>query len=210
MISFGELESRVRTLYEAESHVRVSSASILEAANDGLDELSEATGFYERFAPIQLKGGQTYYDMRGFLPENVVSINSVYNVDQQIWLDPVGYRDLLTPRWDTVPGDPQQYLFRGLFWLGVFPRPSGDTGSIRVYYSGIAPHFKDDYSVLSDLPDDFVPALEDYALYGLSADDAETDKAMIHWADYLGREKELKNFVENRISTARAGRFSHR
>jgi hypothetical protein len=210
MISFGQLESRIRTLYEAESHVRISTEDILVAANEGLDELSEATKFYERFAPVPLKGGQTYYDMRGFLPNSVIGVNSVYNLTQQMWLKPRKFRDFGGHRWHTVIGDPQKYLIRGLFWLGVYPRPGSDTGNLRVYYSSLAPHFKDSASVLSDLPDDFVAALEDYALYCLSADDAETDKALIHWDSYLTREAALKKFVKERIVTARIGRMGRR
>ncbi len=210
MLTFGQLESRVRTLYEAESSVRWPSSKFLEAANDGMDELSEATGFYERFVVIPLKGGQTYYDLRGFVPDDAFQLNSVFNPADQFWLKPAGIADMTTPRWETVPGSPQRYLVRGAFWLGVYPRPSGDTGTIRVYYSGIAPHLKDSSSVVpADLPDDFVTALDEYTLYDLSTKDGETEKALQHFIEYLKREAALTSYVENRIVKSYVGRLGH-
>lgn len=207
MVNFGDIEDRVRTQYEAASTVRWDSATILNGVNEGLDELSEATLFHERNATILLKGGHTYYDLRGFWPEGAFSINSIFNNTQQSWLRPVGIRDLKVQKWETVPGDPQRYMIRGLFWLGVYPRPSSDVGSLRVYFASMAPHFRDSYSVLSDLPDDFVPALEDYALYDLCCRDGETEKAMSYWDSYQAREHELEKFVKDRLSS-RAGRLS--
>lgn len=210
MISFGQLESRTRTLYEAESSVRWPSSKFLEAANDGLDELSEATGFYERFVTIPLKTERTYYDLRGYVPDDAFQLNSVFNVTDQVWLNPVTIEDMIKQRWETVVGSPQQYLMRGAFWLGVYPRPSSDLGTIRVYYSGMTPHLIDSSSIIpSDLPDDFVTALDDYILHDLSTKDGETDKALMHWGSYLKREKELGDYVRDRIVRSRTGRLSH-
>jgi hypothetical protein len=206
LISFGQLESRVRTLYEAESSVRWPQEDFLDAANDGLDDLSE-TGFYERFVPIPLKGGQTYYDLRGFVPKGIIRVNFVYNVNEQIWLTPSDFRDLNTPRWETVTDSPQRYLIRGLYWLGLYPRPNGDTNTIRTFYSGLAPHFKDGDSVLSDLPDDLIEALEDYSLYDLSIKDRRYKESLEHWTSYIKRKKKLEDQVKRRIVTARLGRL---
>lgn len=208
MLSFADLESSARTVFEAESSARWESQDFLDAANEGLDDLSE-TGFYERFATIPLKGRQTYYDLRGFLPEDLVRLTFVFNPDNQLWLDPMAIVDMVTPRWETIPGTPQQYLVRGLYWLGLYPRPESDTGSVRVYYEGLAPHFKDSSSIISDLPDDLTMVLEDYILYDLSARDGESDKAMLHWSDYWKGRKDLNGFVKNRIES-RAGRMSRR
>lgn len=206
MISFGQLEANVRVLYEAESTVRWKRSDFLKAANDGLDELSEGTGFYERFTQIPLKGRQTYYDLRGFLPPDIIRVNSVWNSGEQIWLDPVGVRDLMVQRWETVIGSPRRYLMRGINWLGVYPRPESDTNyPLLVYYAGHAPHFQDTASIVADIPDDFIPALEDYILYDLSAQDGETSKSLLHWSQYRNREKGLAALVKGRITTARSG-----
>ena len=208
MISFGELEGRARILYEAQSSVRWNRDAFLRAANEGLDELSEATRFYERNATVPLKGNQTYYDLRGFWPEDAFVVNSVYSNVQQAWLTPIGIRDLKVQRWETVTGDPRRFIIRGLFWMGVYPRPSGHVGSLRVYFASLAPHFRDTYSVLTaDMPDDFVSALEHYILYDLSCRDGETKKAFGYWADYQTDEMALKAFVADRLSS-RAGALS--
>lgn len=209
MINFGQLEARVRVLFESTSTTRWATEDFLRAANEGLDELSEETGFYERFLTIHLRGGQTYYDVRGYLPENLVRISFVFNNQHQVWCTPLGVEDITTPRWETVPGDPVRYLVRGVYWLGIYPRPSGDVGSIRVYYDGVAPHFRDSASVLvSDFPDDYLDALESYILYDLTGRDGETDKSLGHWADFYKRQEQLAAFVERRTVRARRARFS--
>jgi hypothetical protein len=208
MITFAELESRVRTLYESTGTTRWASLDFLRAANEALDDLSESTGFYESFVTIPLRGKQTYYDLRGFTTG--FRINFVFNTQQQIWLTPVGIGDLITPRWETVPGEPVRYMVRGAYWLGLYPRPSGDVGSVRVYFDGIAPHFRDFGSVLvSDYPDDYVDALESYMLYDLSGRDGESERAVGHWNDYHKRAKQLEAFVTQRTVAARHSRLSH-
>lgn len=188
--------------------MRWPQSKFLEAANDGLDELSEATGFYERFVAIPLKGKQTYYNLMGFVPDDAFQLNSVFNVTHQIWLSPATIDDMQVQRWETVPGSPQKYIVRGAFWVGIYPRPSSDVGVIQVYYSGLAPHLVDSYSVLpADLPDDFVTALDDYILYDLSTKDGETDKALEHWNSYYARQEALATYVEERIVKARSGRL---
>jgi hypothetical protein len=157
--------------------------------------------------PIPLKGRQTYYDLRGFIPRGFIRVTAVWNVNEQIWLTPSDFRDLNTPRWETVTDSPQRYLMRGLYWIGLYPRPNGDSNTIRVHFGGLAPHFVDSASVLSDLPDDLIPALEDYSLYELTVNEKDPDKALRHWASYEKRKKGLEDFVERRTVTARLSKF---
>lgn len=209
-MNFAELETRTRILFEAQSSTRFSSARFMDGANEALDELSESTGFYERFATIPLKGGQVYYDLRGFWPEDAFQVTFVHYPDQDIWLEPKKIRDM-RDRWETVTGVPRKYLVRGIYWLGLYPHPVNSSGAVRVYYNGLAPHVTEDVSVIPrDLPDDYVPAIEDYMQYYLSQLDGEPGKALDHWGRFTGRETSLKEFVKERVARARTGRLGRR
>lgn len=183
--------------------------SIYNAINEGLDELSEATGFYERYVTIPIVGNRTYYDLRGYLPENVVGVRSVWSTVREDWLVPISEENLGF-QWEQSAGDPQHFFVRGISWLGVWPKADTTAGYLRVYFAGLAPHFTVPQDVLADLPDDFVPALEDYALYELAAQDRETDKALEHWREYVAREDGLYRFVNNRVVRARRGAIGGR
>jgi len=164
MINAADIVSRVRTKYESESTTRWTGARILEAINEGLDDLSLETGFYERHVSVPVQAGLQYYDLRGFTPETVLSVTSIYNTSRQDWLVPTTAEelDLFNPMWEDSTGDPQKYFLRGIYWFGVWPKASSTaTGYLQVYFQGLAPHFLHNQSVLDDLPDDWVPALED-------------------------------------------------
>lgn len=57
------------------------------------------------------------------------------------------------------------------------------------------------------MPDEFVPALEEYAMYELQQREGETDKALYWWNKYKEREKALEQHMAHRVTTARTGRI---
>lgn len=218
MIPFSEIISRVRTKFEAESSTRWSDRSIGNAINNGLDELSERTLFYERYVSIPKRAGQTYYDTRGYVPEGALQFTRIWSTTLDNWLDPINAESLnlrtapavqLNPLlWEESQGDPTAWFVRGGWWFGVYPYPGESaSGYLRVYFASLAPHFTHPQSVLEDLPDDFVPALEDYALYELNAQDGETSKALLHWKSFSERAGLLEDLVEKRMQTNRVGRM---
>ncbi len=209
MIALSTIAANVRVKYEAESTARWSDQGVYDAINEGLDELSEATLFYERYVTIPLVADRVYYDLRGYLPDNAISVTSIWDTVRQDWLQPAS-EDQLGFQWEQSTGEPQFFFTRGLCWLGIWPHPTSTTGYIRVNFAGIAPHFDFPQAVLSDLPDDYVTALEEYALYELSAQDGETQRALRHWQEYQTMEQSLADFVSRRINTARVGRIGGR
>lgn len=207
MVPLSELQTRVRRRYEAESggaNTRFSNADIQRFINAGLETLAEETGFYERYVTIPVAGGRTYYDLRGFTPEIVVSIKSVWSTVRNEWLYPAKDGDL-DSQWETAVGTPQEFWTEGINWLGVFPKASGTSGYFRVFFSGVPGPFTHPQAVLAELPDSYVTALEDYALYEMAAADRLPKRALLHWADYSRREKSLREFVDRRLASARAG-----
>jgi hypothetical protein len=209
MVPLSTVLTRIRTRYEAESGgsaIRWADPDIALFVNEGLECLAEATGFYERYATLTLESSRIYHDLRGFTPETVLSISSVFSTARNDWLVPVTEPTLDTS-WEVAYGDPQCYFTRGIFWVGVYPRPAESTGSIRVYFKGIPGRLTHPQAVLGDLPDDHYPALEDYALYEMAAADGQPKRALLHWASYQKREKSLANLIDRRTSTVIAGRL---
>jgi hypothetical protein len=207
MVPLSTILSRTRTRYEAESGgstVRFSDTNLTLYVNEGLETLSEATGFYERYATVPVQVSRQYYDLRGFTPETVVSITSVWSSVRNDWLRPANFEQLGTI-WEDAVGTPQVFFPRGVFWIGVYPRSEDTSGYLRVYFQGIPSRYTHSQAVLGDLPDDFAPALEDYALYEMAAADGNPKRALFHWSNYQKREAALGNYLRRRIVGARAG-----
>ena len=208
MLTLSDIRSRVRTRFEAASSVRWSSEDIDAAINDGLGELSEATRYFERTASIQLKASRTYYDLRGLTPETVLSVTAVQHLSGVRWLEPIVLPDISKgiAEWELTSGNPTAWFVRGLYWLGVWPRPTADLDDwVRVYYTGVAPALVDDGDLPAQLPDEFVPALEEYALYELQQREGEAEKALYWWGKYKEREAVLEQHIAHRLTTARTG-----
>jgi hypothetical protein len=200
MIDLAELISRTRTRYDHATTVRWSDAKIALSLNEGLETLAEETHFYERYATLPIENNRIWYDLRGFTPETPLRVKSIWSTARNQWLVPQA-EDHLQFRWKDSTGDPHQWFPRGIYWIGVWPRPStpANGGYLRVYFASVPSRRVHTQEVLSDLPDNYVPALIDYALYDMSAKDKEPQKAIRHFQNYLTREKALKNHLDDRL-----------
>ena len=211
MIPLSDLISRVRTKHEHATSVRWTDADIQKVINEGLECLAEATHFYERYITVPIQMSRTWYDLRGFTPEVVVSIKSIHSSTRNYWLKPISVRDL-PYNWEQSVGEPQCFFTRGCHWYGVWPRAGSDesSGFHRVYFAGIPQRFENTQAVLRDLPDNHVIALEDYALYELAAQDREWKRAQQLFQSYRKREKDLADFIDGRRNPSTAGAmYSH-
>ena len=206
MLTLSEIRARVRVRHEASSSARWVDADIDAAINDGIGELSEATRYFEQWASIPLREKRTYYDLRGWADGSILSINAVWHENGNRWVTPASNKDIDIAQWEKTAGPPYLWFTRGLYWFGMFPRVSADTDQwVRVFYAAVAPALKEDGEEPKQLPDEFVPALEEFALYELTQRDGDTNKAMFWWAKYKEREAVLEQHMAHRISTARTG-----
>ena len=210
MIPVSTLISRIRTLYEAESGVaspvRWSDSAILGFVNEGLETLAEETGFYERYCTVPVEADRIYYDLRGFTPETVSTVKSVWCTNRNDWLVPSN-PEQLPDDWEDATGDPQEFFVRGIFWLAVYPHPTSSSGYLRVHFAGIPSRFTHTQAVLGDLPDQYYPALEDYARYEMATIDGRPKRAIEHFKSYLTREKSLRTYIDRRLVGSTAGQF---
>jgi hypothetical protein len=180
--------------------------------NEGLESLAESTLFYERYTTVPLQD-RTWYDLRGFTPETVVRVKSIYNTDANLWLEPFNPLKL-NNRWEHSTGSPQLFWTRGIYWFGTWPHydaePDNDAQDrlyLRVYFAGIPSRFTNTQAVLRDVPNDYWPAIYDYVLYEMSGIDGKTQASMNYYAKYMKREKSLSRFVDGRVDGARSGRI---
>lgn len=206
MLTLSGIRSRVRIRFEAASSTRWSNADVDQAINDGLSELAEATGYFERWVSVPVKMKRTYYDLRCFTPETVLSVSSVWHESGNRWLSPITLREIAIDQWEDTTGSPIAWFVRGGWWLALWPHPASEVDQfVRVYYTGVPPKLEDDGDEPKQLPDSFIPALEEYALYDLQQREGETDKALYWWGKYREREFSLKQHMAHRITTARTG-----
>jgi hypothetical protein len=205
VLTRSDIRSRVRTKYEAASTTRWSDADLNSAINDGLAELSEATRYFERWCSIPLKPARTYYDLRAFA-DGVLSVTAVWHEPGVRWLTPISLGDIGYEEWEETRGNPISWFTRGAYWLAVWPTPSTSVDEfLRVYYTSVAPALDEDGEVPAGLPDEFIPAVEEYALYELHQREGETQKALYWWGRYKERERSLEQHMAHRVTTARTG-----
>lgn len=183
-----------------------------KALNDGYMEMADASEFFERTTPIQQLARRTYYDLRGFLFNNVaiLTIKRIFVPATTEWLRATQVRDLdgdrlgpqFSPRWEHIGGTLRHFFMRGLFWLGLAPRPDTDDEAIRIHHTSLPNRMEEDDDVPL-FPEQFHPGIVDYAVYDLLVRDREVSMALEHWQKYQKHEKELTEYVDQRQSVDR-------
>lgn len=207
--SLSDIRSSVRTRYESSGTVRLDNTRLDNAINDGIEELSERTEAFESFAVVPIKSGRTYYDIRNLLPDTAIKVTSVWLPDENWWLTYMPPRKFTWREWERTNGSSRNWFMRGLYFLGVFPHLNANTGVMHVYFKHTHPILSNTFDIIM-VPEDFVEAVEEYALYDLYCQDRETGKALMHWAGFQERAKDLRDLVERRGKRPRAGRIGYR
>jgi len=210
MVPLSTIITNVRLRYESVSGgslVRWADDDITEFINQGLETLAEATGFYERYASVPVALDRTWYDVRGFTPETVIQVTSIWSTLRNQWLEPIDPNEL-DIWWEKARGTPLAFFTKGIYWFGVYPASDTDgTGILQVHFRAIPSRFTHTQAVLAELPDDFTTALEDYALYEMACVDRQPKRAIQLFKSYQEREKNLADFVDHRLRNATAGRM---
>lgn len=199
-----ELKTEVfRRLQESQtSPVFWSAADVLAAINEGYQEISDATEWYEQIRTIDLLRERPYYDLRKILPSSCLRLTAAYNDQTSRWLIPCTPRDLDTfyRQWElTTGGEPSHQLLRGLWWMRVWPMNAADGGTIQQHYTAIPPALTADTDV-PGFPINLHYGLVEYALADLWAQDAEATLATTSWKVYLAYEAALMEFVQGRVA----------
>ncbi len=198
-MTFGEMQDRTRVRLNEATAVFYSDDDIALALNEGYAEMADVTEFYERHAYIPMLRLRTYYDLSLILPDTFLSPRRVYNPITGAWLTPTDAAELdgRYAQWELVQGEPDQYLMRGNWWFGVFPKPTRDSVGLRFYYTSIPPVMEDDADT-PEFPREFSEGLIEYALADLMGQQRDAKKALFHWQKYLNFQDRLKTYVNSR------------
>jgi hypothetical protein len=189
------------------SPTRWSTEDVDRAINEGLEELSDISEFYERYATIKLRQYAVYYDLRAVVPDTILRVTSIYNPTNNLWLRPtdVWELDYKTARqWEIVYGEPQKWQLRGLWWMGLYPATSTTNSILRVYYRSLHPTLTDVTQSPQQLPEDYHTNLVDYAMYTLLADDMEESSSLRYWQRFNAAAQALKQQCSSGGRAARA------
>lgn len=207
-MNFGEIKDRVNQILaeNASNPAYWSEEDIEDSVNEGYWEMCDASECHERYVTLQQFALMTYYDLRGVLGETVLVPLRVYTPMTKRWMVFRGVRDLDEGRcayyaqWESVGGEAREVFMRSLFYLGVYPRSSGDVDkrdSFRVHFRGLPPKMRK-ASDTPVFPEDFHQGIVEYAAYDLLCQDQEVIVGLDHWEEYGGYEAGLVKFVEDR------------
>lgn len=214
-MTLGEIIDDVLTRIEEEtgSPSRWSRSDARDSINDGLDELSDATEFYERTAVFTLRARAVYHDVRTVGDEPFLRVSSIYNPARSRWIDATNVRDLddfTSRQWIRNDGEPDQWFMRGLWWLGIYPRSRSQDSVLHLKGKALHPHMTDETERPRQLPEEYHRTLVEYAVYDLLARDDETAKALEHFSEFEKMSRELDKRVANRTQIPMRGHFGTR
>jgi len=200
-VTFLELQTEVfRRLEEDSSSPDFHTLQkIKDSINEGYEEISEATEWYETNLNISLTTS-TYYDLSSLTTRPFLSLSRVFNNQINQWLVTTDYRELDNqfPMWEANTGEPTKILMRGAWWLGLYPKAPAASGTIKLYHTGMPAALSADGDT-PGFPQEFHPALLDYATYDRLCHDRQFDKAMQYWQAYQQGEQKLAEYVRSRI-----------
>ena len=184
-----------------------TEADVDEAINDGLEEISDASEWYERHASIPILKQRPYYDLRTTLGDDtILSPGRALNVQTNRWIDPTHVRDLdyhTYRRWESIStGQLERMFLRGMWWLGFFPQGSADSGWVRFWYKAI-PSRLVNATDEPGFPKEFHYGLVEYAVGDLLGQEGETKKSLKFWQAYQEKEVGLTDYANSRQSRDR-------
>ena len=185
-------------------------ADVKDAINEGYEEMSEISEWYDSTYTLSLSQGVRYYDL--FAPTSstsypqILTVVKVYDATTRRWLFPISTKilDADNPVWELATGTPDHFMLRGAFRFGVFPLPTTSL-DLTLYTKNIPQGTAVDAPALvndTDTPgfqEDFHPGIVAYAVYKLLCEDAEYARmALPYYAEFAAQTDLLRKWCDNR------------
>ena len=207
MANLRELYEEVLTDYnESVSAPRVVSVQeVRDAINEGLDDLSMYTSFYETSRVVDLPAGRVYHNVAGALGEDVMYITRAQNRLNSFWMDAESQLSMdgrVYSQWESNVGEPCTFIPIDITWFAVHPTREDDGARIRMFCIAIHPHLTSDEAV-PDLPPDMHIALRKFALAELCLLDHEMDLYDAFFTEYAFLREKLAERVRGRFARDR-------
>jgi hypothetical protein len=211
--------ARVKVNLEDPTGKFFSTDDYVRAYNEALDEISEATEINEASVYVKRRKWATYTDLRGALPPVVLRITAIWNPSAQKWLDPTTVRELdekVGRNWENRTDQTRWWFMRGLWFLGAYPAAGDDTSPLRVHFSALLPHIREDGGLSAgldsspNLPPDCHEAIENYMMYKMLAERKEVDKSLEYYQRFFNQVPALKDVGSSRMRRDRMPRMGAR
>ncbi len=177
-----------------------SREDVITAINEGYEEITDATEWYQVTVPLPLTARRTYFDLRT-LGHYMLTVFHVFNRASTRWANWTSTLELdgRYREWMFLNGEPEWIFRRGLTWLGIFPYSSADSGQLQLQGSAMCRRLVRDTDE-PGFPEEFQRGLIEYALFELKAQDHEFATAEEHYVAYLDYEKGLETHVISRTN----------
>lgn len=194
-MTFLEMQTEVqRRLEESASGVFWTLAQQKTAINDGYEEMSDLCEWNETSQDVSLTTS-TYYDLSSVLTLPVLRVTRVFNNQTNRWLHPTDVREMDHTRrqWEDATGAAERWWIRGGWWLGLYPKASSATGTVKVFHTAIPTALSADGNT-PGFAQEFHLGLVEYACYDLLCQDREPEKALKYWARFDKRDNLVGGF----------------
>ncbi len=197
-----------------------SDEDLLDAYNDAVDEIADATEFYESHVVVKRRKLSVYTDLRQILPPSALRVTAVWDVVAQRWLQPTTTKELdetVGRGWERNAGSNSGWWFmQGLWFLGAYPVSGDDVSPLKIYYASCPSHIEMAGGLMTGLtvrpliPEDMTGAIEEYMLSSLLADGRESTKSVEHWSEFDQMVTQFGDASKQRMSRVRTPRMGAR
>jgi hypothetical protein len=161
-----------------------TDTDILDAIQDGCDQVITKTGLVEKFVDVPFQANVGYYDLFSLIAD-YYSVTQVYNNQINRWLVPqiLSDYDLIRDDWEVWNGPPAFFTPVDHRRIVIVPRPPTTNGTMRVFYKARPETLTSSSSL--PFPSDLSPVIEHYATADLLEQAREYNKAGLMWKDAL-------------------------
>lgn len=168
-----------------------------DAVNDGYEAMSEASEWFEVIITIPMASRRTYMDLRGYRYD-ILMVNHIYNLETNRPMQNRGKLELDNNyrQWEFNIGTPEAWFISAPF-LGIWPRRNGEGPGMRTSATAIPDRLVRDTDT-PGFPEEFHEGLTAFGKYVLKASDHSPQMALQYYAEYLGFEAKLGEWVKEK------------
>jgi hypothetical protein len=202
-MTFAEMRAETyRRLEEsATGQVFFTDADVDDALNEGYEELSDASEWFEVSLTIDVLHTRPYYDLRTVFPYDVLAPGPAFNETSGRWLEPCEIRDIdrMARQPETTSSQAQRLLQRSLWWVGYWPILQSETGAVTQYATCVPDRMALDEDV-PGFPEAYHRGCVEYALAVLLPAQGMVSEALAAWGRYDAIENALIAWKRGRVA----------
>lgn len=194
-----DLTNRILTRLDETGAGYYSPGEVVDAANEGQRLLALLTLCNESSGYLFLNPAQTFYSMLGVFPDWLLPLRVRNMGGAKVQPARLADMDAANPAWQATAGTPGYYAHLGFDLLAIDQQPAGATDALYVTYARSPVDMAGGASA-PDVPEEYQPALADYAIPRLRAKEggSEFTKSLEYFDRFLAAAKKLGDYVRAR------------